>query len=1318
MAAPDLEQFLRERVQELDPTRDTSVGSEVDRVLIQPLLARLGTDPFSVDARAFLLDMLNQRFPDMPTGDQDAIAEYLILPTEIVLQAVQREITRLRLNQSLAQPTLMNLEEAEQLGGNFFVERPRGDFARVRARIYYAQPRSVRTTAAHVYLTGSNLGFVPVTDQSISADQMLFNTENGLYFFDVNLIATQVGDQYNIEPNEIVEIQGMEGYVRVTNKGRGRNGLAESTAEEYVDQIRRSLGEQSLVTNPGVVAELQRAFPEMTRIATVGADDPRMQRDILTAASLGPLLFAGTSLSALADGEGLNTVRRISIDTGVDLGVDFTAYTGKGTLVLTVFGSFAAGRAMDIPVRSILSASSLELEESKIPYGAADLTWSLRSRELKLSRVPGGILLPDETGLATVPADSTHVGGMFDVYARGASLSDVALVLTDVRDDAPILQGKELAGSGGLVQLTDLVLGVNYQPGDSTYLALQEAVAERYVLELEPGTASEGLYDILSVQQQLGASPVVQLYTLLPFDETSADWRLLDKINVSLTDPKVTRHRGSDLQTVQGSDVVATATLLDFLALQVEPGDTLRILDGVDSEDDFVVQELLAPANSALRLDRRLTRTAQVRYEIFKPNPGGAIALPLVRLSEVQVLDSSGQPTGAKVPYAGMVGAHVLSLTNAGLGEKLEVPDALLGIITQRLPAGASVVGKELILRVEGSGTYSVIFTGSNPLTVSQIASQINVATGLTLAVVVDRRVGIYPYGGLVEVVGGSIAGTSAVPALFGGMTYVSSRMVRSPSFTSTTFTQLNPPLAARYDAVDVRSGTQPGASGVVLANPHPTATGFAPPPGLTLPTCILTDRDYFPAADVRLALGSRSQGILRCRFIDPTTVEVTDKTRFIYEQNGALLEYKPDPSMVSTLIPPAPYGTLPKDGNAVASSDVLSASYDFIKKKIRAGDQVVVEFKPLVGTVALADEVLNLANTMLIVSFGQETAKTITFVHDDDSIASTSVTRQGVADQINTAIGAQVAKIDSSNRLELYPEFLILVKAGGTANVLLGFSAVSDQNNRSSNAGIYTVVTPTNTGANVVPLFPATETRFTYKVVRPGSQRIGTTSMALQVGEGGLYFFDVEVVSLGTGNAYNLPAGAPLRPEGYLSDGYLLKPKDPNLSYSTEEEVEMILSRSVNNNGTNDDPEEATQLQGRSLSLAGQGSDLIAQIQTTLLSDASRDICANPLARCLLPHFVRSDVRYVGGPRPEVLQTQLSSEVEALQPEDALEASRISQIVRESGATSVENPLTLCVLVHQQDRRVVLQLSQDRVNVQGLAAYYPDMWRLTRSAI
>lgn len=1318
MAAPDLEQFLRERVQELDPTRDTSVGSEVDRVLIQPLLARLGTDPFSVDTRAFLLDMLNQRFPDMPTGDQDAIAEYLILPLEMILQPVLRELQRLRLNQSLAQPTLMNLEEAEQLGGNFFVERPRGDFAKVRARVYYAQPRSVRTTAAHVYLTGSGLGFVPVTDQSISADQMLFNTENGVYYFDVSLIATQAGDQYNIEPNELVEIQGMEGYLRVTNKGRGRYGIPEATAEEYVDQIRTSLGEQSLVTNPGVIAELKRAFPELTRIATVGADDPRMQRDILTGASLGPILFAGTSLAALADGEGFDTVRRISIDPDIDLNVDFTEYTGKATLVLTIFGSFASARAIDVEVRTILSATTLELEETVIPYGASGLTWSLRSRELKLSRIPGGILAPDDAGLGTVPADSTHVGGMFDVYARAAALSDVALVLSDVRDDAPILSGNQLSGSSALIQLDDLILGTNYHFGDSTYQALAEAVAERYVVELIPGTASEGLYEILSVEQTNGSAPVLQLYTALPYAETAAGWRLLDKLNISLTDPKYTRYAGHDLQTVQGSDVVATSSLVDFLALQVTPGDTLRILDGADSEDDYAVQELLAPANSALRLDRRLTRTAQVRFQIFKSNPGGSLPLPLVRLTDVQVLDASGQPTGTKVPYAGMVGAHVLSMTNAGLGEKLEVPDALLGIITQRLPSGASVVGKELILQSAALGTYSVIFTGSNPLTVSQIASQINAAVGKTIAVVLGRRVGIYPYGGEIQVTGNGIAGTSALPALFGGMTYLSTRMVRSASFSSTTFTQLNPPLSPRYDAVDVRSGTQPGASGVVYAYPHPTSSGAVIPPGLSLPNCVMTDRDFLPAADVRLAVGSRSQGVLRCRFIDPTSVEVGDHTRFIYEEGGLHLEFKPDPSIASTILPAAPYGSMPKDGNAVSGSNVLSTTYDFIKKKVRVGDQVVVEFKPLVGTVSLAEEVLTLANTTLIFSFGQEASKTITFVHDDDSIASTSVTRQGIADQINTALGVQVARIDGSNRLELYPEFLLLVKAGGTANSLLGFSTVSDQHNRSSNAGIYTILSPTNTGASVTPLFAATETRFTFKVVRPASQRIGTTSMSLQVGEGGLYFFDVEVVSLGTGNIYNLATGSPLRPEGYRSDGYLLQPKDTNLSYSTEEELEIILSRSVNNNGTNDDPEEATQLQGRSLSLTGQGSDLIAQIQTTLLTDASRDICANPLARCLLPHFIRLDVRYTGGPRPEALSPQLAAEVESLQPEDALEASRISQLVREAGATGVENPLTLCVLVHQQDRRVVLQMSQDRVNVQGLAAYYPDMLRLTRSAI
>lgn len=1318
MAVTDIEQFLRERLQALDPDRSVDPGSEVDTVVVQPLLRRIGTDPFSIDVRAFMLDMLNQRFPDMPTSDLDAIAEMMILPFELFLTPITREITRLAQSQSLAIPSSLNTLEAEALGANFFEERARGEYATVRARVYYRQPQAKRFIPSTVFETTSGLGFVPTTQQSIAADQMLFNVEGTLYFFDVNLIATQPGDQYNIEPGEIVRIAGDNGYVRVTNKARARNGKAEATAEEFVEQIRTSLGEQSMVTQPGVTRALVRALPEITRIATVGAGDPRMTRDIIQGSSLGPVQFAGSSLSYLGDGEGAPTSRRASIDPLVDTDVDFTQLLGPAPIALTLYGSIAGGarRFREVAVTSVLSPTSIELEESCIPIGATNITWSIRKREVKLSRLPGGILNPDANGQGTVRADTTHVGGMFDVFLRAQSAETTSLALAALEDTDPLLEGKLAVGSNP-IELQDLTLGSTFFVDDEAFSALRDAVSSRWALEVLEGP-SAGLYDILAVDLAQGAPPLLSLYDAPPVPLTGQRWRLVDRINVDLLDPRKIRRSGSDLETLQGDATVTTSSLQDFQAAGVVAGDVLRLQVGQD-EEEYVVQEVAAPAFSRLVLDRKVPRTGTFRYEVFKPNPSGGLTPPVLRLSTVDVLDASGRATGVTVPCAEMVGAHVLSLTNPARGVKLELPDGQLGVVTQRLAVGANVSGKSLVLRYRGTDFYSVTFAGANPISRASIASQINQTLGFAAAVDLGDRVGILPFDGEVDVVGGTVAATSALPALFGGMFYLSSRMVRSPSFDSTTFIQLSPPLAGSGDVVEVRSGHQLGAATVVTASPHPLSDTFTlPVAGLSLPTCILTDRDYFPAYNVRFALGARSVGLVRCTFLEPTTVEVDARTSFTFDQDGYSLRYRPDPVYSAQVIPPAPHGSKPKSGSVVSGSSTFSASLDFVKKRIRPGDVIEIDYKPLVGSVVLGDSIANLAGKTLVVSFGQEATRTITFIHDDDAISPSDVSRQGVADQINQALGVTAATISASLRLEVYPEFLLVIRSSGTANASLGFSAVTDQSNRSACQGRYVVRVPTNTGAEITTSFPATETRFQYRVLRPGAQRIGTTSMSAQLGEGGLYYVDFEVVSEGTGDTYNLPQGSSLLPRGYDSEGYTLSTRNPELSFSTQEDLQLTLSRTVHSLGTNDDPEEATELTGMGLSITAESLSVVAQAQDILGSDLTRDICANPLARALYPHYVHMDVRYVGGPTPESLLSSLETRIRAWPADEPFRVSWLNDFLLSVGATSVENPISLCVVVYRPDRSIRLERSQNEVNVEGLAAFYPGVLRLTRSAI
>src|SRR5690606_21209161 len=91
---------------------------------------------------------------------------------------------------------------------------------------------------------------------------------------------------------------------------------------------------------------------------------------------------------------------------------------------------------------------------------------------------------------------------------------------------------------------------------------------------------------------------------------------------------------------------------------------------------------------------------------------------------------------------------------------------------------------------------------------------------------------------------------------------------------------------------------------------------------------------------------------------------------------------------------------------------------------------------------------------------------KTLVFIRDDVTLASTEVTRQGVADQINAAAGLDIAKITGDNTLEFEADALIIIRGNGTANsvILGGLEGTSDsfvgsdQRNVAPHAGTHIV--------------------------------------------------------------------------------------------------------------------------------------------------------------------------------------------------------------------------------------------------------------------
>lgn len=1392
MALRDLEDFLRERAAQFDPTLDTGPGSPFDTQVIQPVLRRQGTDPFTVDLITFLDARLKQAFPELATRSGDGVVDLLMKPAALLMDPLVRETTRVKRNLSFKDPDSLTLEEAESLGANLFAERATGQYATGPARIFFSQPQNASVTAANYATSRGGLRFFPTSVQAIRVEEMALNqASDGSYYFDVNLRAEEPGEQYNIGINELVSIANVPAVVRVTNLRRFRYGEPEDSAPEFVEKAKTQLTEQSLVTLRGVAAKLTKSFPELRRLNVVGYADPEMQRDVITGGGLGEVLEAGIGGMAVDDGENQAGTRRFAIDDAIDVGVSFSSLISSSTspatsFVLTLvegFYSTADAPIRDLNVLRVIDEHTIELEDQDLLIGATDLRWAIRKKELTLSGIPGGILFPTSAaGTLEIVDGEVHIGGATDIHVSGTEFQEASLVLDNVTDDEVELAGTEAQLLTGLtngvvtfdgVELDDFVLGTDYSVNDDTYLLFARAQRRNLALQLVTGEAGHnpdnlGVYRVVRVLQQSGQPAKLQLEPTPPFldDGFNYRWRLFDQINVELTDPKETRVTGYDLEAVQNSSLVQATSGTNFTDLGVSEGDILRILSDLNN-GDYSVESVVG--NTQIQLDRILTNTAgSLHYTIFRRNDAGAIELPLIRVSQIELLDSSQQPLGSYVPYAKPIDIQSRAFQNPGRGLKHSLVDCQLGIISQQA-VGGNFSGLNLTsvtVRVHfPDGTYAdqlASFTADTLAhAIAQLNGAIDAATSSTLNAVFafdSEHFAIRPVKAGVEIYGGT-----GLNPLFGTTEPRTSYDIRSASvLTGGGWDALSPAVdySSGLDVAQVISGNQIGYYSAPYSGPL-SSTGGQYTGGGATPTDALIIRDmtvpsgrstrqFAPEQNVRLQLGSRSLGSARCYFLEPTTIEFDEDTLFSVETDAGEIRFLPDPTLNYQIIPPLPSDNKSNDGetkeDAPDQYTFKSASQDFLLSGVSVDDLLVIDYVPLRGNIDHTGPVVTGLSAQpshatpserpakyLTFSIDNGPDITVTFIKDDVSLNEGEVTVQGVLDQINAKAGRDIAQY-TNDKLEFEADALIIIRATGTANpVLLGsrdgvvvaqdFSTF-DRDNQSPHAGSYKITVVNSTELTFTPAVgsasPFSSTawieRQGYRIYRTGVQRVSTTQMAAQEAEAGLFYADVELVSEGAGDLWNIPADIQLLAEGYYSDGYYLETADENMAFSMLEEPRLILSKSILEDGVDDDPNNATQIAGQNIQLSYERSQLVQDCQSFVRAQTERTTAESILVRHLIPNFVRFDMDYAGGSSESIVIPLLERYIRDLKPVFPLESSRLQDIVNRAGATSLTNPVVLLAIIHNVDRSIWANRSEDFVTAGRLSAYFPDVLNVVRS--
>lgn len=1341
MSQAETQAFLEELVKKYDPDADVSAGSRAQSELIEPILQRIGIDPFDEDIGVFIRTRVAQAFPDRDVTEVDDFADLLINPAQVLMTPLVREIKLVQLRRSLRNISSLSDDEVDALMGNFFSARIAGGFSVGVVRAYFSSPQSISVTQTQAATTRSGLRFYPTRPQAITADQMRLNIDGSEYYFDINYTAENRGDEYNVERNEIVSIANLPTATRVRNLRRFDLGTARETSAEFAARTQASHGDKTLTVERGIIATVKESFPSVRQLFVIGYRDPEMQRDIIQGGGVGEVpaddtfgSFFGTATAIDdLDGDGTTAI----FDGGAS--ANFVSRLGSvgsrpaGWTVSFTYtyddpdpGIPAVLRVLDVDILEVVSGTRLRVDHEVPLVGVTGFTWALRERRLTISSIPGGITLPDTAdGELRVPPDTVHIGGKTDVYVAGG-VEQATAAITSLADENPIAKGFNAQTQGSVAGQEDIVL-----LNDIADISLVE---QGMSLILEEGADADS-YQIIEV---LTGPSRVRLSVDMTGTQANLSFRVTDELDVNLTDPRSPKVEGADLITSAGSGTVTTSSATNFIDANVQRGDTLEVIDEFGG-GEFQIESVSA---LTLTVTPELPRTIPgAPYYIFRRSQ--AVQTPVMRVSALELLDSSSAPTGTTIPYRDPVLAVSRGFQNEGAGYPFDNI-----VIAGLVAGGSSDAGVDPSVGFVGLGGLTVNLETYNPdeiwmgpeaspptitfsagpnILASTAVSEINANTsfqnkGIRAVLLTFRS---RQYVGLVSERHVRVTGGTGVSAFFGGFPLGKSNSdLRSMDPTDT----LNISKIERSDLVEFLTGNNAGLTARVIEVPRSDVLGDGAvvlgsgPVGPEGTSRLYNNVSLRPDVGARARAGRPSVGSVRAYFLGPTSAEFDFAvTRAIVDANGTELKYLPDPENTRTLLPAYPRTDLLTEGQTSGTTVFQDTTQDFLLQRVRPGDVLEVRYQPIAGANVLASPG-DVAVSGLVLSLRLDSSPyaSITFPFN--------MPRQDVVDYINEQFGEDLAELSGTGTLLLRSSKRIEIDsvASSAAMTLFGITVFDSDHQEKGEYVIVTVSATTLGVSTATPFSGGPAVSDTYYRIKRYVQRISSTEMNQNLDVTGLYYADVEMVSAGPGDLYNLATGTEMRIEGHRADGYRLSTDEDTLSFSRAEVLRAKISPSILLVGSSDSPTEYVQLSQQNVQVSYERSSLADDIQSFVDSDYQRVVCSETLVRHLLPHYVSLSWVYAGGASEAAMTKKITDFLDIIEPDEEFEVSDLTTLMRQSGgATSVyaldtaspsgrSAPLFV-IVYHDLDRSVKALVVRDFVKTTRMQRFLPGSIVLRR---
>jgi len=212
------------------------------------------------------------------------VDELAVKPTGLIMADFYNLQVLIQRRNDFSQSDTWTEDEADAFAAKFFQPRAEGEFAVTNARIYFDEKKDIEITTDTRFTANNGGQYRAVQPGFISKSSFSRSSERfALYYVDVPIIAVSKGSSFNVDANEISQINNQNfTYKSVGNPLPAISGVKHETNLDYIKRLQYTINDKSLMNKRSVFARLPEFFPSIRSIYVSGANDKYMLRDLVS----------------------------------------------------------------------------------------------------------------------------------------------------------------------------------------------------------------------------------------------------------------------------------------------------------------------------------------------------------------------------------------------------------------------------------------------------------------------------------------------------------------------------------------------------------------------------------------------------------------------------------------------------------------------------------------------------------------------------------------------------------------------------------------------------------------------------------------------------------------------------------------------------------------------------------------------------------------------------------------------------------------------------------------------------------------------------